>query len=383
MNPSAPGAIELLAQLVAFDSISSNSNLEFIAWIEHVLKPAGFNCRRIESQSGQKAGLVAQLGPAGDGGLVLSAHTDVVPAQGQTWTSDPFSLARRGSRLFGRGTADMKGFIACALAAACTARFTRRQRPLTLVFSYDEEVGCAGIREMMPKLLPMLARPQLCVVGEPTGLFPAIGHKGKVTCEIACHGSAGHSALAPNYTNALHIAADAVAIIRHEQAMLEAQGQHDPGFGVPYTTLHVGALSGGGPVNLVPHLARLLFECRHLAEDSPEDLIARIKSELNSRIAQHYKAPASADFRILNSYPGFGISPVHPAVEMVQQTTGEARTIKVDYGTEAGCFAAHGIPAVVCGPGSMSQGHQPDEFIEEEQLVKAFQWLDRLIAAAA
>ncbi|MDE2385123.1 MAG: acetylornithine deacetylase [Alphaproteobacteria bacterium] len=378
-----PDVLALLAKAVSFPTVSAASNLGMIAWLEELLAPRGFACTRLASADGAKCGLVARLGPNVEGGLLLAAHTDVVPAEGQSWASDPFVMSQRGTRLFGRGTADMKGFLACALAAALDAAEAPRTRPLTLVFSYDEEVGCTGVRDMLPRLAPLLGKPALCLVGEPTLLTPATGHKGKVVYEMLAQGAPGHSAMAPLYCNALHIAADAVSIIRNAQARLRQSGARDTDYQVPYSTLHVGALSGGGPVNLVPHAARLVFECRHLPGDDVDAIIAGIESEVGEAVAALKHPAAGVTFNRLNAYPGFAIAAHSPAVQAVAQSTGSNSTLKVDYGTEAGYYASLGIATVVCGPGSMAQGHQPDEFIELEQLQLGEAWLSRLIAQFA
>ncbi|NVK62587.1 MAG: acetylornithine deacetylase [Rhodobacteraceae bacterium] len=355
--------LELLDRLIAFPTVSSDSNLALVDWAQAQLAGAGFEVTRVPSSCGEKAGLIARRG--GDGGLVLSAHTDVVPARGQAWTRDPFALAREGDRLFGRGTTDMKGFVACCLALA--EELPESAGPLAIVLSWDEEVGCRGIPQMMPAVRELLPDPALCVVGEPTSLVMATGHKGKAAYRATCRGEAGHSAMAPRFRNALHVACDLVAAVRAEQARLMAEGAQDPGYDVPCSTLHVGTLHGGTALNIVPDRAEVAFEIRHLASETPEAILPRVMAGLED-----------VELEQTIAYPGLDTDPEQPALVRLRglaQGSG-----KVSYGTEAGYFAAAGIPTVVWGPGDMAQGHQPDEFIELSQLVDCMEALRRLVA---
>ncbi|MEL7116039.1 MAG: M20/M25/M40 family metallo-hydrolase, partial [Pseudomonadota bacterium] len=243
--------IEILDRLVGFDTVSHRSNLGLIAYVEDVLETCGFRQTRLTDPTGTKAGIFAAIGPAGPG-VLLSAHTDVVPVEGQEWTRDPFRLHRAHDRLYGRGTTDMKGFLASMLAAAERAASLDLAEPLKLAISYDEEIGCIGIAQMIDGLIPAIGTPRAAIVGEPTEMQVATGHKGKVALRAICRGEAGHSALAPRFTNAIHVATDFVAQIRDVQAEIVATGARDPAYDVPYSTLHVGTIAGGSALNIVP-----------------------------------------------------------------------------------------------------------------------------------
>ncbi len=352
--------LELLDRLIAFPTVSKDSNLALIDWAQTHLVACGFDVTRVPSPCGHKAGLVANRG--GSGGTILSAHVDVVPTQGQPWTRDPFAMTREGTRLYGRGTTDMKGFVACALTLA--EDMPADAGPVSIVLSWDEELGCIGIPHMMDAVRA-LGPQNLCVVGEPTSLRMATGHKGKIAWRGVCSGQAGHSAMAPMFRNALHGACDLVSALRREQAALIADGAQDNGYDVPCSTLHVGVLRGGTALNIVPDSAEVLFEARHLAVDDPADLLARVMDGLTG-------IEVSRTF----AYPGLDADPDAPALSRIRALS--RGLIKVSYGTEAGFFAPM-LPTVVCGPGDMAQGHQPDEFIDIEQLTRCVDMLRALV----
>jgi acetylornithine deacetylase len=374
-----PATLELLDRLIAFPSVSADGNLAIIAFIEDFLKGQGFDCLRLPDQTGTKAGLLARIGPAGDGGVLLSAHTDVVPVTGQAWSRDPFRLAEAGGRLYGRGTTDMKGFVASALAAAALAADRRLARPLMLALSYDEELGCLGVREMIGEVIPFLGRPSFCVVGEPTLMGIATGHKGKGFYLATCRGQAGHSAMAPKFVNALHLAADLVGILRAEQARLMAEGAQDGDYDIPCSTVHAARITGGVALNIVPETATVHFEIRHLAQEPAGPILARIRAAAAAAVAGYGDPHAAIEIAEMNAYPGLDTPQGAEVIGQVAGLLGERRLLKVAYGTEAGYFAALGIPTVVCGPGSMDQGHQPDEWIERSELDRCDAFLARLV----
>ncbi len=372
--------LELLDRLVAFPTVSADSNLPLIDFVQDHLAARGFAVHRIPDVTGNKAGLFASMGPAGPGGVMLSAHSDVVPVDGQTWTSDPFRLHRDGGRAYGRGAADMKGFLAAALALANRVREEDLNEPLKLAISFDEEVGCMGIPQMLPHLATMIGTPRLCIVGEPTSMRVATGHKGKAVFRVTCRGDAGHSSMAPNHVNALHLAADVVLAIRRLQREVTESGAHDAGYEIPYTTLHVGRMNGGTALNIVPDRAVLDLEYRHVAGDPQADLDARLTQAVQS--AETGPLPNAQGGGVIlervGGYPGLEVSQSAPCVEEVSGLAGDLGTIKVGYGTEAGYFSGIGIPTVICGPGSMAQGHVPDEYIELGQLAQCDAMLERL-----
>ena len=375
--------LELLERLVAFPSVSAESNLEIISFIETYLNDLGFKVERVVDGGGLKAGLLARIGPEVDGGVVLSAHTDVVPVAGQVWTREPFRLTRDGNRVFGRGTTDMKGFLASALAGAARAARADLKRPYLLSLSYDEEVGCVGIRSMIDRVIPMLGQPAFCIVGEPTLMQVATGHKGKGAYLATCRGVAGHSAMAPQFLNALHLAADFIGVLRSEQAWLLAHGAKDDAYDVASSTVHAGKMSGGIALNIVPDVATVAFEIRHLAAEPIEEILDRIRRAADAVVAGYGHPAAVIEIAETNLYPGLDTPVDADVVGAVSALAGGAKATKVAYGTEAGYFAALGIPTVVCGPGDMAQGHQPDEFIDVAQLDACDAMIDRLIADLA
>lgn len=373
--------VEILDRLVAFDTVSARPNLAIADYAQAHLTACGFDVTRFPDGTGQKAGLYARRGGAGRG-VLLSGHTDVVPVEGQDWTSDPFRLTQDGDRLFGRGTTDMKGFVASALALAERATGVELKEPLGIVLSYDEEVGCIGIRQMLDRLAPLVGQPRACIVGEPTEMQVAIGHKGKAALRATCRGRGGHSALAPRFLNALHLATDFVAGLRELQDAVQRTGARDEAYDVPFTTFHVGRVQGGMALNVVPDRAVVDFEYRHLAADLPADLMARIEA-LANRVAHSCRADfpeAAIGIETLFAYPGLAVAAEAEVVALASRFAGGTGTTKVAYGTEAGYFDQLGIPTVVCGPGSMEgQGHKPDEYITTGQLAACDAMMERVL----
>lgn len=375
-------SVEILDRLVAFPTVSAESNLELIGWVRDFLAARGIEATLVPDATGRKANLYATVGPADRPGVLLSGHTDVVPVAGQAWTRDPFALSRGAGRLYGRGTADMKGFVACALrAAAAAAEEGALATPLHLALSHDEEIGCVGVRRLIDAMGRMAVRPRLAIVGEPTSMAVATGHKGKTAARAVCTGRAGHSAMAPLAVNAIHLACDFVGAVRARQAAIAEGGHGDAAYDVPYTTLHVGRIGGGVALNIVPDRAEVEFEIRNLAADDPQALVdglAAAAAEIAA--AARARAPEAAiELEVTNAYPGLETEPGSEVVALARALAGTGTT-KVAFGTEAGLFAqALGIPTVVCGPGDMAQGHKPDEFVAEAQLAACDAMLDRLV----
>jgi acetylornithine deacetylase len=378
-----PTTRDILARLIAFDTVSSNPNRALIDWVAGLLAEAGIASRLVADAGGAKANLYASVGPAGGGGVMLSGHTDVVPVEGQAWTMPPFALTEEGGRFYGRGTADMKGFVACAIRAMLLAAGRDLAAPLHLALSYDEEIGCMGVRSLIEVLEAAPDRPRFCIVGEPTGMQVATGHKGKVALRATCTGREGHSALAPLALNALHLAADFIGVLRALQARVAAEGPFDGDYDVAYTTLHAGKMQGGVQVNIVPNAATVDFEIRSLAGVDVEALIAELRVGAEAVVAPLRGAFPEAAITVerLWDYPGLGTAPDSAVVAFVKGLTGGNGTIKVAFGTEGGLFDARlGVPTVVCGPGSMAQGHKPDEFVSLEQIARCEAMLDGLVA---
>ena len=373
--------LDILDKLVGFDTVSSKSNRELALYAEEFLQARGFQVHRITDPGGDKLGLYAERGPDGDG-VLLSAHTDVVPVDGQPWTRDPFRLTREGDRVYGRGTTDMKGYVASVLSLADRAAKVNLREPLKIALSYDEEVGCVGIQQMLDRLAPMMGQPRACFVGEPTEMQVAVGHKGKAALRAVCHGQSGHSALAPKFVNAVYLATDFVEDLRKLQQIYATSGHSDPAYSVPYTTFHVGMLSGGKALNIVPDRAELTFEYRHLAADRGQEILDHIIAAAD-RVGRKYQAQfaqACVEVEQYNAYPGLEVADTDAVVPYAQKLAQRNTTTKVAFGTEAGFFSELGIPTVVCGPGSMEgQGHKPDEYLELGELAACDAMMDRIL----
>ena len=367
--------LSFLRDLIAFPTVSRDPNRALIEYCADYLRSIGAVVEIIAADSGDKANLYATIGSGMVPGVMLSGHTDVVPVDGQLWTKPPFEAVVESGRVYGRGTADMKGFVAAALSCAGIAAQrhlqTPLQTPLHLALSYDEEIGCVGVRSLIDMLAAAPVKPAMCIVGEPTAMAIATGHKGKTAIEAACVGSAAHSALAPQAVNAIHLACDLIAQIRHLQDDMITDGAQDSAYDIPYTTLHAGLITSGVALNIVPDHAVVTFEIRNLAADDPEAILHRLRRAIAPVIAVARKRAAEADivFKVINSYPGLETSLDEAVVAMVAELTGRDERIKVAFGTEGGLFSQRlGIPAVVCGPGSMEQGHKADESVTLAQL---------------
>jgi acetylornithine deacetylase len=360
-------------RLMCFDTVSSKPNIALMQFVRDLLADAGVEAVLIPDPLGQKANLYATVGPAGQGGVMLSGHTDVVPVEGQAWTKQPFALKEENGRYYGRGAADMKGFCAVAIATMLEAAKRPLKTPLHLALSFDEEIGCMGVRSLVDMLQTAPVRPRFCIVGEPTGMQVATGHKGKVALRAICTGREGHSALAPMALNALHLAADFVQAVRALQADVAAKGLKDGDYDVPYSTIHVGKLNGGVQVNIVPNTAVIDCEIRSVAGEDVAGLIGRLGDAAEAIVAplRGDYPEAAITIERLWDYPGLGTPSDAAVVNFVKGLTGANGTMKVAFGTEGGLFDARlGIPTVICGPGSMAQGHKPDEFVTVEQMAR-------------
>jgi acetylornithine deacetylase len=374
-------SLEFLDKLVSFPTVSRDPNRGLIDFVRDVLGARGIASELVLAEDGAKANLLATIGPADVPGIVLSGHTDVVPVEGQNWTSDPFRMAVRDGKAYGRGTADMKGFVAAALALVDRLDGRRLALPLHLVLSHDEEVGCLGVRSAIDCMAERL-RPRFCIVGEPTNLRVATGHKGKIAARATCCGVAGHSALAPKALNAVHLACDFIALLRERQADIAAHGAHDPAYEVPYTTIHVGRIDGGTALNIVPNRCIVDFEIRNLAEDDPVHILNRILDHAAAlaKVERERFPEAAIGIEVLNDYPGLATAADAEIVAFVRGLVDDPATLKVAFGTEGGLFASRlGIPTVVCGPGSMEQGHKADEYVSLAGLDACDRMLDRLL----
>lgn len=378
--PPIPTSHEILAQLVAFPTISRSSNRELTAYVRRLLEPLGARIQSITAQE-DRENLWISIGPEDVPGIVLSGHSDVVPVAGQDWSRDPFSLEQADGCLYGRGTADMKGFLASALRCAMLAASRPLVTPLHLAISYDEEIGCVGVRPMLEVLQALPLRPLLCWIGEPTSMCLAVGHKGKAAYRARFIGRPAHSALAPHGLNAIHIASDFIQALKKLQVDLSEQVTLDHDYDIPYSTVHVGTIAGGEALNIVPGHCELEFEIRNIGHDDPNVIEGEIRLLADGMVKALRTWYPEADIVIerMNAYPGLDTR--HPAaLEFMRRLTGRNRPMKVAFGTEGGLFSETlGVPAIICGPGSMDQGHKADEFVSVEQLHACDTLLSRLL----
>jgi acetylornithine deacetylase len=379
-----PDAREILARLVSFPTVSQESNLPLVDWAEGYLAGLGAACRRTWSDDRRKVNLLATFGPEGEGGIVLSGHTDVVPAQEEEWSSDPFRLVEREGRLYGRGTADMKGFLAAVLAVAPALAAARLRCPVHLAFSYDEEVGCLGAPRMIHDMVAAGLRPEIAIVGEPSGMRPAGAHKSVNLFRTRVVGAEAHSSQP-------HLGAGAIfAAGRLVEALWrlgeEARAAADPGrpFEPPWTTVQVGTIQGGTAMNVLPRTCTFTWEYRALPGEDQDRILRAFREEVSGRVLPALRefAPSAS----IETIPLARVPPLAPeaggaAESLVRQLTGEAAgpTRVVSYGTEGGQFQAAGISTVICGPGSIDRAHRPDEFLEVEQLERCVAFLLRLL----
>ncbi len=373
---------KILEKLIGYPTVSRDSNLDLIYFIESYLTDLGISSELIFNQEKTKANLHAKIGPQELPGIMLSGHTDVVPIDGQDWTKNPFSMECANQKLYGRGTTDMKGFIASVLAMLPKAVKRNLNRPIHLAFSYDEEIGCVGVKRMIDIFESAPLQPEFCIIGEPTEMQVAIAHKGKTGALCTCHGVEAHSALATNGLNAIYLATELIQSIRGIQETIKLNSDHDHHYSVPYTTLHVGTIEGGTALNIIPRECQFMFEVRHTRSDDPNEIIQRIRASAQDIVEQYQDdfPTISIDIEIFNAYPGLNTSAEEKVVKLTQQLMDTEEFIKLAFGTEGGLFQDRlGIPTVVCGPGSMEQGHKPDEFVARSELARCDQFLDRLL----
>ena len=385
MSAPTAAALDILDRLVGFDTVSARSNLALIRFVAELVAERGIAARLTHHPGGDKANLYATIGPAEPGGIVLSGHTDVVPVEGQPWTSDPFRLTRRGTRLYGRGTTDMKGFIAVALALLPEMLAEPLAVPIHFAFSFDEEVGCAGVPHLLAELGAALPLPSIALIGEPTEMRPVTAHKGIHGFVTSFRGRDGHSSAPQRGAGAIIPAAEAIAFLGRLAAELKAAAPAGSPFDPPYTTLNVGTIAGGTAINILPRECRFAWEFRPIPETDAEALVHRFEAHLADELLPRMRESApEAEIRNerICAAPPLRPEPDSPAERLSRALTGANASGTVAFATEAGLFQEKGVSAVVCGPGSIAQAHQPDEFIEEDQLAQCEAMLRKLILIA-
>ncbi|WP_436327061.1 acetylornithine deacetylase [Brevibacterium sp. FAM 27836] len=381
----AEATISEITDLITFDTTSRDSNLPLIEHVEARLEAAGITFLRIPNPEGTKANLLATI-PAADGtktgGVVLSGHTDVVPVDGQDWSSDPFAPEIRDGKYYARGSADMKSFVGVILSRLESLAAAKLREPIHLAFSYDEEIGCVGAVSLVEAITEAQLAPRGCVVGEPTSMRVIRGHKSMNVFRVDFHGVAAHSSLTPEGVNAIAYASEFVAFVHAVAAEFRTEGPFDEAYVVPFTSVTANTFSGGIAVNTIPAEASVQFEFRSLGSVDREELIARFRAEAE-RLGRQMSAEndtAGVDFTIEAGAPGCETPADADIVDLAANWGGIATDDKVTYGTEAGLFSNAGIPTVVCGPGDIAQAHAPDEFIELEQIAACESFIDSLIA---
>jgi acetylornithine deacetylase len=375
-------ALDILERLVAFDTRSAESNLPLIEFVRGLLLQHGIESTLVHDADGKKANLYATIGPADRPGLCFSGHTDVVPAAGQPWTVPPFEMTRAADRVLGRGVADMKGYLAMVLSRVPRFVEVARHVPVHLAFSYDEEVGCVGVRGLLSQLCAAPVKPLACIIGEPTGMRVAVAHKGKRAYRCCVRGLAGHSSLTHLGVNAADFAAEFVTHLRRAGRDLRETGLRDSDFEPPYTTLHTGRIQGGIALNVIPDRAEVDFEIRNLPSDDPRPVIDAARAFTEHTLVPEMRmvhADSSIEWQRLVDYPALSDQPAAAWLKQLAcDAAGSPETRTVSFGTEGGLFQAIGVPTVVCGPGNIEQAHKADEFVTLDQLSKCLAFVDAL-----
>jgi acetylornithine deacetylase len=372
-------ATDLLAKIIAFDTTSAKSNLDLIAFVQDYLDGHGIASTLVPNGNDKKACLFATIGE-GEGGVGLSGHSDCVPVTGQSWTSDPFTLTERDGKLYGRGACDMKGFIACALASVPLFKSAPLAEPIHLLLSYDEEVGCLGVRPMIARLGQDLRRPRVVIVGEPTSMQVIDGHKCIDVFRTTVTGKEAHSSMPAIGVNAISAASKLVEEIDRMAAEV-TKTENDPHFDPPYSTVMVAMVDGGTAPNIVPRNCDVLWQLRGLPGTKAKDISARLAAFADRALLPDMRAVApnaTVDTKTETAVPAFSAGPESEAVSLAMTLTGANRTCGVSYATEAGLFQDAGCPAVVCGPGSIEQAHSADEYVSKAQIESCLEFLAKL-----
>lgn len=385
MNVPSAASRAMIERLIAFNTVSRDSNLGLIEWVRDYLKGFGATTRLTYDPSGKKANLFATLGDSQKPGLILSGHTDVVPVDGQEWHTDPFVASERDGKLFARGSADMKGFIGIILSQApkfvAALNANKLDAPLHYALSYDEEVGCLGVRGLIRDLEENGIRPAGCVVGEPTSMQPIIAHKGTHRFRCAVHGREAHSSYVTHGVNAIEYAARLVVFIRQLADRLAQIERRDYGFTVPYSTLSTGLIQGGIAANVVPKDCIFQFDMRTLPQASPEALYREIRSYAETLAAEMRAVDADSGIELqwVSQTVGLAASETDAIVQWAMQLSRNPSVGKVSYGTEAGLFQKMGVPTVICGPGDIAEAHRPNEFVALDQLAQCESFMERIL----
>jgi len=387
LGPIRPESMAMIERLIAFDTTSRESNLGLIEWVRDWLSGHGVESTLVYDAERRKANLFATVhgrnGPAAvqPPGIVLSGHTDVVPIDGQAWDSDPFKASIRDGRLYARGACDMKGFIGVALAMTPKFVAADLKVPLHFALSYDEEVGCVGVRGLIEQLGRQGFKAAGVIVGEPTSMQVIVAHKGKRSFRCVVHGREAHSALTPQGVNAIEYAARMITYIRHVADRMGQLEPRDNGFDVPFTTLQTGTIKGGTATNIVPRECVFDWEFRYLPGANPDAIESEVRGFAQSLEPEMKKVAAEAgiEIRLTSDAPGSNSADTDAVTQLAIALARNPHTAKVAYATEAGLFERAGLPSIICGPGSIEQAHKPNEYCELEQLAQCESFMDRLV----
>lgn len=377
-----PETLALIERLIGFDTTSRGSNLGLIEWVRDYLKSLGIESRLTYDAGRNKANLFATVQKGDKPGIVLSGHTDVVPVDGQNWASDPFKATLRGDKLYGRGACDMKSYLAVALAMAPRFAAANLKAPIHFALSYDEEVGCIGVRGLLEDLARNNILPAGAIIGEPTGMQPVIAHKGRRAYQCCVRGKEAHSALTPQGVNAIEYAARIIGYIRHMAERMQACEPRDYGFDVPFTTMQTGLISGGTAANIVPRECTFHFEFRCLPGADPDALEREIRDYTERVILpemQRTDPGTSISIEAKSDSPGLSTGEQDEITRLTQALARNQSATKVAYVAEGGLFQQAGIPAIICGPGSIAQAHKPDEYVTLEQVALCESFMQRLL----
>lgn len=377
-----PETVECLRRLIGFDTVSTRSNLQLIGDVAERLEALGFSVDFDRDATGQKANLVARVGPECAGGLLLAGHSDVVPVEGQSWSSDPFKAVIRDGRIYGRGACDMKGYFGAILGLLPSIDLSRLARPLYLAFTYDEEVGCFGAQSLVKLLSALPHRPARCIVGEPTGMAVVLGHKGKLSVDCTVHGVECHSAYNTEGVNAVEIASELVVRLRQMQTRIRRDGPLDDRFNPPHTTIHTGSMHGGTARNIVPRTCGFQFEIRNLPGDDPDAMLAELMEFAEDALLPEMREVSDAcgiEMRTQSNIPALLGELDAEFTRYLLSLSGRNLPQFVSFATEGGLYRNAGMETLICGPGHIDQAHKADEYVELAQLARCEAFLERVI----
>ena len=369
----------LLSKLISFKTISMTSNRDLMYFIKDYLSKSNIKCELLEGSKGQ-FNLYSRIGPNQDGGILLSGHTDVVPTEGQSWNSNPFKLISKKNRFYGRGTCDMKSFIAVTLDLVSKINVSNLKKPIHLIFSYDEEIGCVGIQKIIPFIKKLRPKPKYCIVGEPTGMKVVNEHKGKKNFLAQFNGVDAHSSLINNGVNSINFCSDFVEFLKNLQKSISISSKNNK-YNPPYSTINVGLIKGGIALNIIPKYCEIEFEIRDTPEINIEKTLKQIRSFLGSLEKKMKKInnKCSITLKNTNDFPPLKTNEKKKIIQMALQKLKSNSINSVSFGTEAGVFDKLGLETIVCGPGNIEQAHKPNEYIEESQIIKCQSFLRNII----